>query len=62
HCKYRSKEIGKVVKVIERDLKPGWYEPPPRAFKHLMKPLKRFNREKNSFPTVFKPIDFIVIH
>jgi len=60
-CGFRSRELSKVQVVVERELKPGWYEPPPRAFKHLMKPLKRFGKEKSSFPQIFEPSNFIFI-
>ena len=60
-CGYRSTTITKTKKIIPRDLEPGWYEPPPRAFKHLMKPIKRFGKEKQYFPKIYKPKQFIWI-
>jgi len=54
-CGYRSRNLVKTVRIVRRDIEPGWYEPPPRAFKHLMKPLKRFGLEKESFPRTFSP-------
>ncbi|MEZ0393664.1 MAG: tRNA(Ile)(2)-agmatinylcytidine synthase [Desulfurococcaceae archaeon] len=46
-CGYTSRELGKVRRAIPRELAPGWYEPPRHAFKHLMKPVARFGREKS---------------
>ena len=45
-CGFRSKELSKVPRLVKRDLKPGIYVPPPRAQKHLQKPLKRYGKEK----------------
>ncbi|MET1160435.1 MAG: tRNA(Ile)(2)-agmatinylcytidine synthase [Thermoprotei archaeon] len=61
-CGFKSRSLSKVRKIIPRDLKPGWYEPPPRAFKHLMKPLKRIGKEKTSFPPRYKPRNFILVN
>ncbi|WP_244372380.1 tRNA(Ile)(2)-agmatinylcytidine synthase [Staphylothermus marinus] len=58
-CGYRDPNAKKIVRVIKRDLEPGWYEPSPRAFKHLMKPLKRFGKEKNHYPEEIEPSNFI---
>lgn len=58
-CGYRDPKAKKIVRIIKRDLEPGWYEPPPRAFKHLMKPLKRIGREKKCFPANYEPVRFI---
>lgn len=35
---------------MERGMEPGLYLPPPRAHRHLTKPLRRYGREKNSPP------------
>ena len=40
-CGYRSTKVEKVKIVVKREIKPGVYYPPLRAFKHLMKPPKR---------------------
>ncbi len=61
-CGFKSRDLVKIKKFVKRDLEPGWYEPPPRAFKHLMKPLKRFGREKKSFPRVYRPRNFILFN
>lgn len=61
-CGFKDPVLKKTVKIVERSLKPGCYEPPPRVFKHLMKPLKRFGREKKEFPEVFRPTRFIWVN
>lgn len=48
-CGFRSRELEKIRRTAPRDISPGWYEPPPSAFKHVMKPLERFGREKREF-------------
>ncbi|MEM2025472.1 MAG: tRNA(Ile)(2)-agmatinylcytidine synthase [Desulfurococcaceae archaeon] len=48
-CGFRDRSILKTPINIERQLKQGWYQPPPSAFKHLMKPIARFGRERISF-------------
>lgn len=48
-CKYRDHRITKVPVSVERSLKPGWYQPPLSVFKHLMKPISRFGRERRDF-------------
>lgn len=60
-CGFRSRELSKIKRIIKRDLEPGWYEPPPRVFKHLMKPLKRYGREKKSFPQLYVPQNFVLL-
>lgn len=60
-CGYRGVHLRKVERIIDRGLKPGCYEPPPRVFKHLMKPLKRFGKEKKGFPRIYSPSGFIWI-
>ncbi len=48
-CGFRDPKAKKIAREIPRDLRPGFYQPPPRAFKHLMKPIERFGREKKRF-------------
>lgn len=48
-CKYKDASASKVSVTLPRDLKPGWYQPPYSAFKHLMKPIERFGKEKAGF-------------
>ncbi len=57
-CGFRAKDIPREIIYLDPPLEPGWYEPPPRAFKHLMKPIERFGREKNRFPRYFVPDKF----
>jgi len=40
-CSKRLSETSAVVSEVPRDLKPGFYEVPPRAMRHLSKPLVR---------------------
>jgi len=61
-CGFRSANLTKIRWILRRKLEPGWYEPPPRAFKHLMKPIKRFGKEKWGFPPLYKPENFILIN
>lgn len=62
-CGYRDPNAKKIVRVIERkSLSPGWYQPPPRCFKHLMKPVQRFGKEKKGFPRIFIPEKFIWVN
>jgi len=49
-CGYRDPKAEKVKKVLERTIKPGIYYPPPRTFKHLMKPPQRPQPNKNQIP------------
>ena len=51
-CGFRDQYASKTPVYVERDLKPGIYEPPRIAFKHLMKPISRFGREKKVFSGV----------
>ena len=46
-CGFRDRELTKRVHRVERELKPGLYLPPPRAHRHLTKPLERYGREKS---------------
>ncbi|MEM4311093.1 MAG: tRNA(Ile)(2)-agmatinylcytidine synthase [Nitrososphaerales archaeon] len=43
-CKLRK--FSRLEEELERDLKPGLYLPPPRAHRHLTKPLQRYNKRK----------------
>jgi len=43
--------LSKQEAVTERVLKPGLYLPPPKAQRHLTKPLKRYGREKEHPPS-----------
>ncbi len=52
HCGYKDPAASKIAVVEKRSVAEGWHQPPPRAFKHLMKPLERFGREKNSWSGV----------
>lgn len=49
-CRYRDPQARKTPKEIPRELHRGWYQPPPRSFKHLMKPIERIGREKKHPP------------
>lgn len=49
-CGHRERSLSKQEAVIERVLKPGLYLPPPKAQRHLTKPLKRYGREKEHPP------------
>ena len=60
-CGFKSKSATKIKRVVKRSLEPGWYEPPPRAFKHLMKPIKRFGREKEGFPKIYRPGTVVLV-
>ncbi len=50
-CGYRSLTLRKIPVKIPRTLKPGTYTPPPRAYRHLMKPPQRKGKEKTKPPT-----------
>ncbi len=58
-CGYRDRHAHKIVYYVQRRLEPGFYQPPPRSFKHLMKPIERIGREKNQFPEIYEPREFI---
>jgi len=49
-CGFRGPDLGKVELTIARGLEPGLYLPPPRAHRHLTKPLERYGREKEHEP------------
>jgi len=61
-CGFKTKDLNKKITVVKPDLEPGWYEPPPRVFKHLMKPIKRFGREKKSFTVKYTPRNYIILN
>ena len=54
-CGFRSKDLEREKVPIKRLLTTGIYLPPESSFKHLMKPLRRYGREKKCFFT--KPLD-----
>ncbi len=55
-CHYRDPRAQKVKVEVKRDLLPGIYIPPPRAHRHLTKPLSRYGKEKHGFRGIsFKP-------
>jgi tRNA(Ile2)-agmatinylcytidine synthase len=58
-CGYRDPSATKIPIKRERGVKPGLYEPPKIAFKHLMKPASRIGREKRRFEGVVVE-DFVV--
>lgn len=45
-CGFKAKEAEKVMVERDRKIKPGIYLPPPRAQRHLTKPLHRYGMEK----------------
>jgi len=47
-CGYRSKNLKKVNRLLERPLKEALYVTSPRSQRHLTKPLSRYGREKNN--------------
>lgn len=49
-CNYESLVIELDCRAVERDLALGIYIPPPSEQKHLIKPIKRYGKEKNSHP------------
>ncbi|MEM4718376.1 MAG: tRNA(Ile)(2)-agmatinylcytidine synthase [Desulfurococcaceae archaeon] len=51
-CKYRDQSIIKLRIKVEREITPGIYQPPKRAFKHHMKPIERIGREKKSYEKI----------
>jgi tRNA(Ile2)-agmatinylcytidine synthase len=50
-CGNRGPSLIKKLEEVPRDLKPGLYLPPPRAGRHLTKPLERLGREKQGIPS-----------
>ncbi len=49
-CGFRGETLTKVVEEVPRDISPGVYLPPPRAERHLTKPLKRYGMENSGAP------------
>jgi len=55
-CGLRDPKLSKRRLEVERRLEVGLYLPPPRAHRHLTKPLKRYGKEKNARPgNMFEP-------
>ena len=55
-CRFHSLTVRKVKVPIKRKLKEGLYIPPPRAQRHLTKPLQRYGMEKSGKPDrLFNP-------
>jgi tRNA(Ile2)-agmatinylcytidine synthase len=53
-CSYKNKNLTKEKKIYQRKISTGLYIPPPRAQRHLTKPLKRYGKEKRlKHPRVF---------
>ena len=48
--KCKTKQPSKIWEETPRALKPGLYIPPPRAQRHLTKPITRYGLEKNGSP------------
>jgi tRNA(Ile2)-agmatinylcytidine synthase len=48
-CKVHLKDGEKIKVKIDREIKEGLYLPPPRAHRHLTKPLIRYGKEKSFF-------------
>ncbi len=49
-CGFKGRGMRKGAVRRERGLTPGLYLPPPRAQRHLTKPLQRYGREKTAAP------------
>ncbi len=50
-CGYRGVDLVKVTQEVPRRIRQGLYLPPPRAERHLTKPLKRYGKERSGAPT-----------
>ncbi len=48
-CGFKGSKIKKTIIESKRTLIPGLYIPPPRAHRHLLKPLNRYGKEKSRF-------------
>ncbi len=48
-CGRRHRGLTKRVVEVDRGLVPGLYLPPPRAQRHLTKPLERYGKEKSGY-------------
>jgi len=53
-CRMEDPAARKIPIAVERTLAPGMYLPPPRAHRHLTKPISRYGREKTGvgFPLI----------
>lgn len=49
-CSYRDSKLKKTRIIHKREVLPGLYIPPPRAQRHLTKPLKRYSKERYNRP------------
>ena len=49
-CGLRDGQLRKLTVEVDRPLEPGLYIPPPKAQRHLTKPLARYGREKEYVP------------
>ena len=49
-CRYRDETLSKIEVEVPRSVGTGLYLPPPRAQRHLTKPLRRYGREKGGPP------------
>lgn len=55
-CSLKIPWARKIPITIPRRIKTGFYQPPPRSFKHLMKPIERLGKEKTCPPKkMFNP-------
>ncbi len=54
-CGLREKEAEQVTSTLPRELDTGLYLPPPRAQRHLTKPLSRYGHEKAWAPSAVEP-------
>ncbi len=44
-CKYKAKDLERIKEKLTRDITEGMYEVPPRARRHLTKPISHINRK-----------------
>jgi tRNA(Ile2)-agmatinylcytidine synthase len=49
-CNYKGPELTKTTKEVQRELALATYLPPPRAERHLTKPIVRYGKEKSYSP------------
>jgi tRNA(Ile2)-agmatinylcytidine synthase len=55
-CGHRDPNLEKQPVTVDRGLEVGLYIPPPKAQRHLTKPLSRYGREKEYLPgDLFQP-------
>lgn len=60
YCKYTSSSIQPECIEVKRQIKTGLYIPPPSEQKHLIKPLKRYGKEKKVHPQLKSmPLDIV---